>query len=358
MLILLLRLLLLLLLLLIFAIATSAVVVMFLLLLLIAVLWFPQPRPAAAESAGAQTSDNPLRSNRNVRIRVDPQGGVAITSIIASLGRSGEAPTQNAQATQGVQTTTTTSGTRHSGDNGNGSRETFSSSFGNQRSSVSSGGAGTGTPAVGGGEAGETSDNPPPPPGSRTTRIIVDDFIALVSSIAPSPFTPTPPSASATPSSTAQGGPQGAGRGGGQSPAGAARFQLFNPTPPAAPPNHPDPTLPCQSFHFGPQSSQPRAQPDGSRDPASANTGGPAAAQSSSVASGPSPSAQRAGTTRGEDIESLGTQCDPDDCCNLCPPCSVFWSRCRLLSLSPSRGCQRVISPTVLRSRLPLSSSK
>lgn len=234
-----------------------------------------------------------MRSNQNVRIRVDPQGAVAITSIIASLGRPGGAPTQNAQATQGVQTTTTTSGTRHGGDNSNGSRETFSSSFGNQRSSVSSGGTGTGTgtgtgaAAGGGGGGGNTAENPPPPPGSHTTRIIVDDFIALVSSIAPSSFTPSAPSAA--PSSVGPGGPQahgpGAGLGGGQPPAGGARFQVLNHAPPAAPPNHPDPSLPCQSFHFGPQSSQPRAQQESRREPAEASSGRTAAAQSSSGSS-------------------------------------------------------------------------
>lgn len=272
--------------------------------------FFLQPHPTT-QAGGAQPQANPLRSNQNLSIHVDPQGGVAITSIISSMTRPG-APTQNAQATQGVQTTTTTSGTRHGGDNSNGSRETFSSSFGNQRSSVSSNGTGsTGT--------GET-----PQPGGRMTRIIVDDFIALVSNIAPGLSSPAPPSTSVSSSATqgqaqpqsagqsqGQGQPQGSGAG--QSGSGGMRFQIMNPAPSNIPPNHPDPSLPCQSFHFGPQTSQ-SSQTSGqqeTRQPSASSSQQARASETPPAASAPSSAQQPSeGTSSGQRGEPIfGTIC-------------------------------------------------
>lgn len=175
-----------------------------------------------------------------------------------------------------------------SADNG-AARETFSSSFGEQRSSV-----GTNTNGSSTSTSTQTSQ-----PGVRT-RIIVDDFIALISNVPasvaaaaaaaqgqippgmtgaqnlsqtqgqgaatatatatatttsqpqPQPQTqsvPTPGAQSATPGQE-QARPQGL-------PAGLSMNLLSG--MPTANSNHPDPSLPCQSFHFGPQGQ--RAQP-------------------------------------------------------------------------------------------------
>lgn len=173
-----------------------------------------------------------------------------------------------------------------SADNG-AARETFSSSFGEQRSSV-----GTNTNGSSTSTSTQTSQ-----PGVRT-RIIVDDFIALISNVPaasmaaaaaaaqgqippgmtgaqnlaaqgqgaatatatttsqpqPQPQTqsvPTPAAQNATPGQE-QARPPGL-------PAGLSMNLLSG--MPTANSNHPDPSLPCQSFHFGPQGQRGQSQP-------------------------------------------------------------------------------------------------
>ena len=170
-----------------------------------------------------------------------------------------------------------------SADNG-AARETFSSSFGEQRSSV-----GTNTNGSSTSTSTQTSQ-----PGVRT-RIIVDDFIALISNVpasmaaaaaaAQGQMPPGMPgaqnlsqtqgqgTATATATTTTQAQPQAqsvptagvqsAAPGQDQArpqglPVGLS-MNVLSGMPTANTTNHPDPSLPCQSFHFGPQGQ--RAQP-------------------------------------------------------------------------------------------------
>lgn len=255
-----------------------------------------QPQQPPASSTVPQTSQSaqptpgtpqlPLGTNQNLRIHVNPQGGISFTTIISNVSQSGTAAASSVNS-QSTPSTTSTSGTRMSASADNGAaRETFSSSFGEQRSSV-----GTNTNGSSTSTSTQTSQ-----PGVRT-RIIVDDFIALISNVpasmaaaaaaaqgqvppgmtgAQNPGTqgqgaatatatasttsqpqsqaqtqsvPTPAAQSAT-TGQEQARPQGL-------PAGLSMNLLSG--LPTANSNHPDPSLPCQSFHFGPQGQ--RAQP-------------------------------------------------------------------------------------------------
>lgn len=224
----------------------------------------------------------PLGTNQNLRIHVNPQGGISFTTIISNASsHTGTAAPGNTQSTP---STTSTSGTRMSASADNGAaRETFSSSFGEQRSSV-----GTNTNGSSTSTSTQTSQ-----PGVRT-RIIVDDFIALISNVpasmaaaaaaAQGQMPPGMPGAqnlsqtqgqgTATDTTTTQAQPQAqsvptagvqsAAPGQDQArpqglPVGLS-MNVLSGMPTANTTNHPDPSLPCQSFHFGPQGQ--RAQPE------------------------------------------------------------------------------------------------
>ena len=169
-----------------------------------------------------------------------------------------------------------------SADNG-AARETFSSSFGEQRSSVSTNTNGS-----------STSTSTQTGQQSVRTRIIVDDFIALISNVPASVAAAAAAQGQVPPTGQpgAQSQPQMQGQGVGETAATTSQSQ---PLPVSSPPmpgvqgtaagigqarpqglpgaismnllsgmagansNHPDPSLPCQSFHFGPQSQ--RSQP-------------------------------------------------------------------------------------------------
>lgn len=285
------------------------------------------PQQPAASSTTAQTSQPapatpqiPLGTNQNLRIHVNPQGGISLTTIISNVSHPGTTAPVNSLSTPSM---TSTSGTRMSASADNGAaRETFSSSFGEQRSSV-------GTDANNGATASttnsSTSTSTQTQPSVRT-RIIVDDFIALVSNVPASmaaamaaaqggqvpsgmsvaqnqsqtpgqgvaTVTSTPVPTPGTQSTTAGQGqvrPQGlpgamslnlmSGMGGGGGGAAAAAA--------ASNSNHPDPSLPCQSFHFGPQGqrTQPQqtSQPQSTQSTATTVTRSPAQTPIASTAS-------------------------------------------------------------------------
>lgn len=176
-----------------------------------------------------------------------------------------------------------------SADNG-AARETFSSSFGEQRSSV-------GTNTNGSSSTQSTQTGQP----SVRTRIIVDDFIALISNV-PASVAAAAAAQGQVPLTTqagTQNQPQVQGQGvlGTASPSGQSQPQPSTPVSrPGVPPaptgqaqprpqglpgalsmnvmsgmgaansNHPDPSLPCQSFHFGPQAQ--RSQTEQASQPA------------------------------------------------------------------------------------------
>ncbi|KAL9989019.1 hypothetical protein ACROYT_G003526 [Oculina patagonica] len=262
----------------------------------------PQPaqQPHASSTAPQTTQPSsggpqlPIGTNQNLRIHVNPQGGISFTTIISNTSNSGTAAPVNTQSTP---STTSTSGTRMSASADNGAaRETFSSSFGEQRSSV-------GTNTNGSSTSTSTQTSQP----SVRTRIIVDDFIALISNVpasmaaaaaaAQGQVPPGMPGAqnlsqmqgqgAATATTTGQPQPQaqsvptpGAqGTTPGQQqqqarPQGlpvGMHMNLMSGMPQAANnSNHPDPSLPCQSFHFGPQGQ--RAQPQQASQQSSQST--------------------------------------------------------------------------------------
>lgn len=244
----------------------------------------PQTSQPAQPTPG--TPQLPLGTNQNLRIHVNPQGGISFTTIISNVSQSGTAAVSSVNS-QSTPSTTSTSGTRMSASADNGAaRETFSSSFGEQRSSV-----GTNTNGSSTSTSTQTSQ-----PGVRT-RIIVDDFIALISNVpasmaaaaaaaqgqvppgttgAQNPGTQGQGAATATTTATTTSQPQSQAQT--QSvPTPAAQSATTGPEQarpqglpaglsmnllsgmPTANSNHPDPSLPCQSFHFGPQGQ--RAQP-------------------------------------------------------------------------------------------------
>lgn len=244
----------------------------------------PQTSQPAQPTPG--TPQLPLGTNQNLRIHVNPQGGISFTTIISNVSQSGTAAASSVNS-QSTPSTTSTSGTRMSASADNGAaRETFSSSFGEQRSSV-----GTNTNGSSTSTSTQTSQ-----PGVRT-RIIVDDFIALISNVpasmaaaaaaaqgqvppgttgAQNPGTQGQGAATATTTATTTSQPQSQAQT--QSvPTPAAQSATTGPEQarpqglpaglsmnllsgmPTANSNHPDPSLPCQSFHFGPQGQ--RAQP-------------------------------------------------------------------------------------------------
>lgn len=261
----------------------------------------PAQQPAASSAAPQTTQPTPtpgtpqipLGTNQNLRIHVNPQGGISFTTIISNVSRPGTTAPVNTQSTP---STTSTSGTRMSASADNGAaRETFSSSFGEQRSSVGTDTNGSSTASSTSTTSGSTSTSTQTSQPSVRTRIIVDDFIALVSNvpasmaaamaaaqgqvppgmsmaqnqsqapgqgvgIATATTTPVPtPGTQSTTAGQGQARPQGlpgamnllSGMGGTNS-------------------NHPDPSLPCQSFHFGPQGQ--RSQPQQTSQPSTQST--------------------------------------------------------------------------------------
>lgn len=265
----------------------------------------PMAQPAqqpAASSTTAQTSQAapgtpqiPLGTNQNLRIHVNPQGGISLTTIISNVSHPGTTAPVNSLSTP---STTSTSGTRMSASADNGAaRETFSSSFGEQRSSVGTD-TNNGATATANTTNSSTSTSTQTSQPSVRTRIIVDDFIALVSNVpasmaaamaaaqggqvpsgmsvaqnqsqapgqgaATATSTPVPtPGTQSTTAGQGQARPQGL--------PGAVSMNLMSGmggggggTPNS---NHPDPSLPCQSFHFGPQGQ--RAQPQQTSQPQS-----------------------------------------------------------------------------------------
>lgn len=223
-----------------------------------------------------------------MQIHVNPQGGISLTTIISNVSRVGStAPA----STQPSSSTTSTSGSRMSASADNGAaRETFSSSFGEQRSSV-------GTNTNGSSSTQSTQTGQP----SVRTRIIVDDFIALISNVPASVAAAAAAQGQAplTTQAGTQNQPQVQGQGvlGTASPSGQSQpppstpvSRSGVPTAPtgqaqprpqglpgalsmnvmsgmgAANSNHPDPSLPCQSFHFGPQAQ--RSQTEQASQPA------------------------------------------------------------------------------------------
>ena len=224
-----------------------------------------------------------MGTNQNLRIHVNPQGGISFTTIISNVSQSGTAAAASSVNSQSTPSTTSTSGTRMSASADNGAaRETFSSSFGEQRSSV-----GTNTNGSSTSTSTQTSQ-----PGVRT-RIIVDDFIALISNVPAASMAAAaaaaqgqiPPgmtgaqslgaqgqgAATATATTTSQPQPQSVSTPAAQNatpgqeqarpqglPAGLSMNLLSG--MPTANSNHPDPSLPCQSFHFGPQGQRGQSQ--------------------------------------------------------------------------------------------------
>lgn len=252
-----------------------------------------------------------------MQIHVNPQGGISLTTIISNVSRVGStAPA----STQPSSSTTSTSGSRMSASADNGAaRETFSSSFGEQRSSV-------GTNTNGSSSTQSTQTGQP----SVRTRIIVDDFIALISNV--------PASVAAAAAAQGQGPlttqagtqnqPQVQGQGvlGTASSSGQSQTQpstpVSRPGVPNAPTgqaqprpqglpgalsmnvmsgmgaansNHPDPSLPCQSFHFGPQAQ--RSQTEQASQPAA-----------TTQASATTTAAATATTTQSQAAEQAPTQ--------------------------------------------------
>lgn len=226
---------------------------------------------------------------------MNPQGGISLTTIISNVSHPGTTAPVNSLSTP---STTSTSGTRMSASADNGAaRETFSSSFGEQRSSVGTD-TNNGATATANTTNSSTSTSTQTSQPSVRTRIIVDDFIALVSNVpasmaaamaaaqggqvpsgmsvaqnqsqapgqgaATATSTPVPtPGTQSTTAGQGQARPQGL--------PGAVSMNLMSGmggegggTPNS---NHPDPSLPCQSFHFGPQGQ--RAQPQQTSQPQS-----------------------------------------------------------------------------------------
>lgn len=244
--------------------------------------------PVTASQATPASGPLPQGTNQNLQIHVNPQGGISLTTIISNVSRVGStAPA----STQPSSSTTSTSGSRMSASADNGAaRETFSSSFGEQRSSV-------GTNTNGSSSTQSTQTGQP----SVRTRIIVDDFIALISNV-PASVAAAAAAQGQVPLTTqagTQNQPQVQGQGvlGTASPSGQSQPQPSTPVSrPGVPPaptgqaqprpqglpgalsmnvmsgmgaansNHPDPSLPCQSFHFGPQAQ--RSQTEQASQPA------------------------------------------------------------------------------------------
>lgn len=197
---------------------------------------------------------------------------------------------------------TSTSGTRMSTgtDNGGAGRENSSNASGEQRPSVPGGSSGNGNASSTNTSSSTSSSSTQTGQAGVRTRIIVDDFIALISNVPASAAAVA--GATAATASAAQAHLPGLAQaaassvphmmGIGLSATGTSPNQ--NPAPPtsvssasgvpnatpgqgqamppgiaggiamnlvsglgAAPPNHPDASLPCQSFHFGPPSRRP-----------------------------------------------------------------------------------------------------
>ena len=203
-----------------------------------------------------------------------------------------------------------------SADNG-AARETFSSSFGEQRSSV-------GTNTNGSSSTQSTQTGQP----SVRTRIIVDDFIALISNV-PASVAAAAAAQGQVPLTTqagTQNQPQVQGQGvlGTASPSGQSQPQPSTPVSrPGVPPaptgqaqprpqglpgglsmnvmsgmgaansNHPDPSLPCQSFHFGPQAQRTQteqaSQPAATTQPSATTTAAATATTTQSQAAEQAP---------------------------------------------------------------------
>ena len=226
----------------------------------------------------------------------------------------GSAATANTQLTS-------TSGTRMStgADNGGAGRENSSNAFGEQRSSVPVGSSGNGN-ASSTSSSTSTSSTQTGQAGVRT-RIIVDDFIALISNVpasavagataatasAAQPHFPgvgqaaassvphmlgvgmsatgtspnhnPPPPASVSSASGVPNATPGQGQAMPQGIAGGIAMNLVSGLG-AASPNHPDPSLPCQSFHFGPPSRRSGSAPQQTSQPSSTTATSTTSAQS------------------------------------------------------------------------------
>lgn len=241
------------------------------------------------------TTQQPQGSNQNFRIQVNPQGGISLTTIMSNALQPGSAATASTQLTS-------TSGTRMSTgtDSGGAGRENSSNASGEQRPSVPVGSSGNGNASSTSTSSSTSSSSTQTGQAGVRTRIIVDDFIALISNVPASAAAVA--GATAATASAAQAHLPGLAQaaassvphmmGIGLSATGTSPNQ--NPAPPtsvssasgvpnatpgqgqamppgiaggiamnlvsglgAAPPNHPDASLPCQSFHFGPPSRRP-----------------------------------------------------------------------------------------------------
>lgn len=289
----------------------------------------PQPPVGAAQTTqtSPSTPQLPLGTNQNLRIHVNPQGGISLTTVISNVSQPGASSTSS---TQSSSSTTSTSGTRMSASADNGAaRETFSSSFGEQRSSVGTNTNGNTTTTGTSTSTSTSTSSTQTGQQSVRTRIIVDDFIALISNVPASVAaaaatqgqmpvtvqsgTPTPPqmvgvgitatansmnqpqthpqtqpvSSASTPGMPSSTPGQGQARPQGL-PGGLSMNLLSGMNPNLATSNHPDPSLPCQSFHFGPQSR--RSQPQQTTEQSATTT-------TSSTSTQPQTTAQSASQT-------------------------------------------------------------
>lgn len=251
----------------------------------------PNPGTMTSSTAAGTTqsttsaSQQPQGTNQNLRIHVNPQGGISLTTIISNVSQPGSATPASTQLTS-------TSGTRMSTSTDNGAaRETLSSLLGEQQPSAATTANSNVTSSSTSASSSSTQTGQP----SVRTRIIVDDFIALISNVPASAAaaaaasqgqmpataqsgTPSLPqmmgvgiTATATGSNQSQPQTSVSSASGVPNPAhaqGQARPQGLPGGIPmnlmsnlgAAASNHPDPSLPCQSFHFGPQSTRSASQ--------------------------------------------------------------------------------------------------
>lgn len=241
------------------------------------------------------TTQQSQGSNQNFRIQVNPQGGISLTTIMSNALQPGSAATASTQLTS-------TSGTRMSTgtDSGGAGRENSSNASGEQRPSVPGGSSGNGNASSTSTSSSTSSSSTQTGQAGVRTRIIVDDFIALISNVPASAAAvagATAATASAAqahlpglaqaaassvphmmgiglsatgtspnqnpalpPSVSSASGVPNATPGQGQAmPPGIAGGIAMNLVSGlgAAPTNHPDASLPCQSFHFGPPSRRP-----------------------------------------------------------------------------------------------------
>lgn len=209
-------------------------------------LYFLQPTAGSQTRVTTNGQPEPQSSSESVRptitLSVNPQGGISFTSMSTIRRAMTSTPPASASQTGPTTSSATTASTLP--------RNIFAPDFVSHTSSAS-----TGT----------TNSTTNRQAAGPNARFVMDDIIAMISGSAGpviSPQTSAAPASSSS-SSSASASSSGSQQ---QSQSTSPNSPSVHLGPSGLSANHPDPSVPCQSFHFGPQarstvSSQETNQP-------------------------------------------------------------------------------------------------